>query len=112
VAAVGIGVGIGFSLAASSQNQRVIEGLQELQAKTPRNEPVCSTWNCVPLVDLAHERDRNRNVAIAGFVVGGVGAAGALAAALWKPRTHGPVGPTTGLSVAPFHRGLLVNGSF
>lgn len=112
VAAVGLGVGIGFSLASTSQNQRVVEGLQALQAKTPQNERVCSTWNCVPLVDLANERDRNRNVAIAGFVVGGVGAAGALAVALW-PRARGAENrPKTGLSVAPFHRGLLVNGSF
>jgi hypothetical protein len=113
VAAVGLGVGIGFSVASSSQNQRVVEGLHELQAKTPQNEPVCSKWGCGPLVDLAQERDKNRNVAIAGFVVGGVGAAGALAAALWKPRAPGAgARPTTGLSVAPFHRGLLVNGSF
>ena len=113
VAAVGLGVGIGFSVASSSQNQRVVEGLQELQAKTPENEKVCPRWGCGTLIDLANERDRNRNVAIAGFVVGGVGVAGALAAALWKPRESGPgAGSKTGLSVAPYHRGLLINGSF
>jgi hypothetical protein len=90
LAALGIGVGVGFAAAASAKNAAVIDESDGLVSRTKTGSPICPNQGgddrCTNLTELAKARDGNRDVAIAGFAVGGVAAAGALIAFLYKPK--------------------------
>lgn len=112
LAVTGTGIGVGFSMAAAAKDQLVVDGLKDLQAKTYMGDRVCGQHDCQPLHDLVHARDRYQTVAITGFVLGGLGVAGVVASVLWRPGAKADARAKTGLTVAPFHRGLIVTGSF
>jgi PEGA domain len=116
--AVGIGVGVGFSVAAGIKNGEVMDEVQHLKARTPSTQVICPQGagepRCAKLVGLLEPRDTYSNVAIAGFVVGGVAAAGTLVVALLKPdrpTQKGQAAPRS-LVILPVPGGAVVSGTF
>lgn len=117
LAAVGTGIGIGFSIAANAKNVDAQEKKDLLVSKTPIEKPICPNQAtdslCGEMAKHANARDTYRNVAIAGFAAGGVGIAGALFSALWKPSRPGRgAGKEVTFSIVPSIQGVVVRGSF
>ncbi len=117
LASVGTGVGIGFSIAAHAKNADALAKRDQLVLQTLIEKPICpnqaTNLQCRTLAQAVEARDTYRNVAIAGFAAGGVGIAGALFSALWKPsRPDRSSGKEAALSIVPSIQGVVVTGTF
>jgi hypothetical protein len=117
LAAVGIGLGVGFSAAAASQNRGAIAEVDYLVVRTEVDKLICPRGydepRCQKFAEFARARDTYEIIATAGFVVGGVAAAGALVAALWWPSNPAPaVRPVSSFMILPTPQGAVVTGSF
>lgn len=118
VAVAGIGMGVGFTIAANSKAAKAEGLLRSLQDETPENQPVCPEKaepgsGCARLDDLLEDKYRLKNVAIAGYAVGGVAAVGAAVLAIWPIRVgegsrYISVAPAPG----PGGGGLFLKGAF
>jgi hypothetical protein len=122
VSVVGLSLGVGFSAGAVAKNKAALEERDWLVVRTEVGHSICPAQepnqtakqaSCDKMADLAGTRDTYRNVAIAGWVIGGVAAAGTVAAVLWKPRWAGlRIGRASGLVVVPSAGGVLAAGRF
>jgi tetratricopeptide (TPR) repeat protein len=85
LAAVGIGMGIGFTVAANGKRDEAASILQGLGGSAPCcGEPVSGP--CKDVYDAVAKQDTYANTAIAGFVIGGVAAAGTVATFILWPK--------------------------
>ena len=65
--------------------------------------------NCTALNSALDDRRRDQNLAVAGFIGAGVGAAALVATAfLWKPATNTETGPAVAPVVGPREAGIAV----
>lgn len=119
LAAAGIGLGVGLTVVANETGQAADDKLKALKLNTPTQYQVCGKDHfrpngvaCEGLKETLHAQDRLTNAAVAGYVVGGVAAVGAVTFLLW-PR---PRFPRAGVQVVPAlgsgHGGMVVLGSF
>lgn len=117
LAVVGVGVGVGLSAALPRKNAEIVAEVDYLAYHTRTIEVICpggdAAVRCAKLNGLLDARDAYKGVSIAGFVVGGVGAVGAVMGLLWKPsvRTPDPM-RTSGVVVVPSLNGVMVMGNF
>jgi hypothetical protein len=102
-ALVGAGVGIGFAVAANSQNNTVAN------AGTACANPSSSA--CQPIKDAQSARDRDHDIAYAGFIAGG---ASLVAAVIWTAVTHRSPSTSAWISpeIAPGRAGLRAITTF
>jgi hypothetical protein len=117
LATVGVGVGTGFSVAAGRKNAAALDERDRLVFQTTMGNSICpnkaNDARCGALTKFAKDRDTYRDVAIAGFMVGGVAAAGALVSALWKPSRPGrSADKERALLIVPSPQGIVVTGAF
>lgn len=117
-AVVGLGVGIGFTVAASGKREEVEAELIKLRESTPVGEYVCPTRGLQRCAFYEDALDSNRvlnAVAITGYVIGGVAAAGTLALVFW-PSSGAKSASLLSIRPVPIvtstHGGLLVTGAF
>lgn len=117
LAVVGVGIGTGFSVAALGKNDEFDAEKARLVYRTLQGQRICSGMDdprCATLVGLGAERDSYRNVAIAGYVVGGLATAGAVTLLLMQPKKppKSDEKPAATMMVAPSLGGLIVTGTF
>jgi hypothetical protein len=116
LAVVGVGLGVGFSAAAAGKNGAVEDERARLKHSTVQGQRICAGLEdprCATLVGLAEERDTYRNVAIAGYVAGGLATAGAVTLLLMKKTpAKGDQKPAAAVLVVPSLGGLAVTGTF
>ena len=117
LAAAGAGVGIAFSFAARAKETEAVTESDLLTHRTPAKQTICpsqgSSPGCGHLQSLLDAKNTYRNVAIAGFAVGGIGVAGALFSALWSPGRPGRSGrEERAVSIVPSLDGIVVTGTF
>lgn len=117
LAVVGIGVGVGFSVAALGKNDEVEAERDRLRYSTVQGQEICSGEadpRCATLVGFLDARDAYRNLAIAGYVVGGLATAGTLAVLLSGPKksAKGDQKSPSTLMVVPSLGGFVVTGTF
>ena len=118
VGIVGLGLGVGFTAAAASKDTAANDEFQGLRERTLVNNPICPqgvdvTPRCANLYNLMKTRDTFVGVAVTGYVLTGVGAAGAIALSLMRPKRpkdERPVEPK--VMVLPTTSGIVVSGSF
>lgn len=112
---VGLGVGVGFTLAATEKNKEGNALFEEIRFDRNVNEASCpATSNdsrCAELTSLDTRRDTFAAVGIAGFVVGGVAAAGTLVLALTGPSKNATP-KKDALIIMPMPSGAIVSGTF
>lgn len=117
LAVMGVGVGVGLRAALPAKKAEINAEADYLFYHTSTTEALCpggdTGTRCAKLYGLLKARDAYQGVSIAGFVVGGVGAVGAIVGLLWKPsvRTPDPV-RTSGVVVVPSLNGVTVMGNF
>jgi hypothetical protein len=107
LALVGLGAGVGFTLAANGKADDAQRLRRQISADTAgENQCVNSTSSeCQRLVDTVREQRRYTDIAITGYVAGGVLALAAAGTWLfWKPREH------AGVAVVP-HLAPLAHGA-
>lgn len=117
LAIVGVGLGIGFSVGAAVKNSALIQERDYLVVRTEMQQSICPLKEkdprCTKLTGVLQARDSYRNVAIAGFSVGGVAAASALVAWLWTPSNPAPSARAArSFMFVPSLWGAAVTGSF
>jgi hypothetical protein len=101
VALAGLAVGIGFTLAANSKESEATDIRRALGSPSSCSAQA-SPGDCDRLRDLETSEDRNSTVSAVGFVVGGLGAATAVAYLLWPAGGSATATSTSGrLRVAP-----------
>lgn len=111
---VGVGLGVGFSAAAAVKNGQMEDEATRLQAATLQGQRICASLSdprCATLLEHAEDRDAYRNVAIAGYVVGGLATAGTLVLFL-KPDLFGKENRSAKIRVLPSLAGLVVTGTY
>lgn len=112
VAVVGLGLGVGYTLAASGREDDRKALLASLTGANPCGPATPYGTECASVASLDSDARTDRRIALGGFVVGGVVAAGTVAYLLW-PRhdaktTSAMVIPIAGRDVA----GLALHSSF
>ncbi|MDC3960488.1 hypothetical protein [Polyangium jinanense] len=115
LSAVGVGLGIGFSVAAAGKNADVEAEVERLRQNTMQGQSVCtgpSDPRCSSLVGFVDDRDAYTGVAIAGYVVGGLAAAGTVALWLTKPNEKSSEQGAGAVRIVPSLGGLVVAGTF
>jgi tetratricopeptide (TPR) repeat protein len=117
LATVGVGLGVGFTIGASTKDEEAFALAEKLRFERATNELLCppetTDPRCSELTTLQTQRNTFSNVAIAGFVVGGVAAVGVVVLALItpsKPAATQP--PKRTVMVLPSARGIFVTGTF
>lgn len=111
VAVVGISVGVGFMLAANSKDS----DLSAYQVAHPRSCAGATGSACAEATSLQDDRDRSRTLSTVGFVVGGIGAAAAVATWFFWPNRGGAAsgrGTWVAPSVGVAGYGLQAGGRF
>ncbi|MDI1476403.1 hypothetical protein [Polyangium sp. y55x31] len=111
---VSVGLGVGFSAAAAVKNGQMEDEAARLQAATLQGQRICaglSDPRCATLLEHAEDRDTYWNVAIAGYVVGGLATAGTLVLFL-KPDLFGKENRSATIRVLPSLGGLVVTGTY
>jgi hypothetical protein len=122
---VGLGLGIGFTVVANGKSDDAAKLRPQMIDDAFTNEKVCPNHpKCGELKDLLKAQDSSTNIAVAGFVAGGIAAAGTVAVLLWPAKkTAVDERGATGVDVRPTnmrllpvvtheHGGLLLKGSF
>lgn len=90
VAVAGLATGIGFELAASSASKQHHDKLAALGGSVPCGAGTPNASACAEINSLDSKAARDRNIATAGFIVGGVSAIATVTYLLW-PRSKAPV---------------------
>ncbi len=88
VAVVGLGLGVGYTIAARGKDNDREDLLSSLGGPNP-----CAPGNpngdaCARVVSLRDDADKDRAIALGGFIAGGVAAAGTITYLVW-PRRDG-----------------------
>lgn len=113
---VGIGLGAGFIIASSQKNAEAIALTEQLQESRETSESICPPNGvdpeCANLAALQSRRDTFGNVALAGFIVGGVAAVGTLAVWLTAPKKTPAIKKKESILVLPAPNGVFVTGTF
>jgi hypothetical protein len=114
--AVGLGAGIGFSLAASSEDDRA-KGLRAKVGRSGCLDGSATPGDCANIKDAADAKDRDRNLATAGFVLAGAALiATPLYWFLWPDSTKSRTGAGSSLRVgaaaSPGVGSFWVSGQF
>ncbi|MDC3960487.1 PEGA domain-containing protein [Polyangium jinanense] len=117
LAVVGLGVGIGFSVAAAMKSGEYEDEIAYLRERTLTTEKICpggvTDPRCRKMVELGETQNTYAYLARAGFIVGGLATAGAVAIALVKPKkTTVDETKCKNVAVTPTLGGLLVSGCF
>jgi len=99
VAVVGLGLGVGYTIAARGKDNDREDLLSSLGGPNP-----CAPGNpngaaCARVVALRDDADKDRAIALGGFIAGGVAAAGTITYLVW-PRRGGSTASTLVLPVA------------
>ncbi len=113
---LGLGAGVGFTIAAATANKEAVTLADEISLSRSKNETLCPATSkdsrCSDLTTLESRRDTFSAIGIAGFVVGGVAAAGTLVLALTSPKSDKPSAPKSAFVIVPLPRGFSVIGTF
>jgi hypothetical protein len=114
---VGLGLGIGFTAAAASKNGAVEDEALRLRLHTSTADLICPRGvendpRCTTLYELVKTRDKFTSIAIGGYALAGLGAAGALALALTRPKGTPDEKNASKVMVVPTLSGMVVSGSF
>lgn len=112
VALVGLGVGVGFTMSASGK-----ESDRDDIADTIGGGDACGpstpfTVQCQEIQDLDDQAGTRRNIALGGFVVGGLALAGTAAYLLWPSSEGSSDAARLTPVVGPSGGGLQFRGSF
>jgi hypothetical protein len=116
VAGAGLAAGVAFTLAANDASAEAREKLDYVAHVTTKGEFVCGSGKseaCPEIANLLGRQDTFQDLAVAGYVLGGVAAAGAVGLAIWS--VHGS-GSSPGASITPIATprvgALVVQGTF
>ncbi len=116
VAVAGLATGIGLSLAASSASSDHDAKLAALGGSNPCGAGTPNASACSEISRLGSTAARDRNIATAGFIVGGVSAVATVVYLLWPRSNTSARSSSTGVRVSaalrPDFGGLEVGGSF
>lgn len=111
VAAVGLGVGIGFTLSANGKASDRDDAVDALGGPSACGTGTPFVSQCAEIRDLDDAESTRRKVALGGFVVGGLAAAGTVVYLLWPSETQSDQARLQPF-VGPEGGGLQVLGSF
>ncbi|MCC6553997.1 MAG: PEGA domain-containing protein [Polyangiaceae bacterium] len=120
VAAAGIATGAGFTIAANGAAADADDMLDSLSGGRPNASSVCASTpapdvapKCAEIERARRRQDTYQDLAVAGYVVGGLTAAGAVTLAIWSA-VESSGGSRIGVAplAAPRLGGVTVHGSF